>query len=57
MLIEPSSLKRSNISEAKIVGILNKNANLEPDLSERPIKSAPVIAIPEREAPGNSAKI
>jgi hypothetical protein len=57
MLIEPSSLKRSNISEARIVGILNKNANLEPDLSEIPIKSAPVIAIPEREAPGNSAKI
>ena len=57
MLIEPSSLKRSNINEARIVGILNKNANLEPDLSERPIKSAPVIAIPEREAPGNSAKI
>ena len=57
MLIEPSSLKRSNISEARIVGILNKNANLEPDLSERPINSAPVIAIPEREAPGNSAKI
>ena len=54
MLIELSSLKRSNISEARIVGILNKNANLEPDLSERPIKSAPVIAIPEREAPGNS---
>ena len=57
MLIEPSSSKTSNISEARIVGILNKNANLEPDLSERPIKSAPVIAIPEREAPGNSAKI
>ena len=38
MLIEPSSSKTSNISEARIVGILNKNANLEPDLSERPIK-------------------
>ena len=35
----------------------SSNANLELDLSERPIKSAPVITIPEREAPGNSAKI
>ena len=37
MLIEPSSSKTSNISEARIVGILNKNANL--DLIYKPMNN------------------
>ena len=39
-----------------IVGMLSKNANFEASFKFNPIKSAPVIAIPDLEAPGIKAK-
>ena len=46
-----------NINAPEIAGIANKNANLEPSLRLKPKISAPVIKIPDLEAPGKKAKI
>ena len=40
----------------KIVGILNKKANLEASFKFKPMNNAAVIAVPDLEAPGKSAK-
>ena len=40
----------------RIVGMLSKKANLEESLRFKPTSSAPVMAIPDREAPGKTAK-
>jgi hypothetical protein len=40
----------------KIVGILNKKANLEASFKLKPMNNAAVIAVPDLEAPGKSAK-
>ena len=40
----------------KIIGMLNKKANLEASFKFKPINKAAVIAVPDLEAPGKSAK-
>ena len=40
----------------RIVGMLSKKANLEESLRFNPTNNAPVIAIPDLEAPGKTAK-
>ena len=40
----------------KIVGIAQRKANLDASFKFKPIKSAAVMAVPDLEAPGNSAK-
>ncbi len=40
----------------KIVGIAKRKANLDASFKFKPIKSAAVIAVPDLDAPGNSAK-
>lgn len=40
----------------KIVGMLSKNANFDESFKFKPISSAAVIAVPDREAPGINAK-
>ena len=40
----------------RIVGMLNKKANLEASFKFKPINKAAVIAVPDLEAPGKSAK-
>ena len=39
-----------------MVGMLNKNANFEVSFRFKPISNAPVMAIPDLEAPGKIAK-
>ena len=39
----------------KIVGILNKNANLDASFRFKPMNKAAVIAVPDLDAPGNKA--
>ena len=39
-----------------MVGMLNKNANFEVSFRFKPISNAPVMAIPDLEAPGKMAK-
>jgi hypothetical protein len=40
----------------RIVGMLNKKANLEVSFKFKPINKAAVIAVPDLEAPGKRAK-
>ena len=44
-----------NAKAPKMVGMLNKNANFEVSFKFKPIINAPVIAIPDLEAPGKIA--
>ena len=53
--IEKPPLASISTKAPKIVGMLNKKANLEVSLIFSPIINAPVIAIPDLEAPGNTA--
>ena len=43
-------------SAPKIVGIANKKANFDESFKFNPISKAAVIAVPDRDAPGNKAK-
>ena len=53
--IEQAPLTSINVKAPKIVGMLNKKANFEASLRFNPIINAPVIAIPDLEAPGKTA--
>jgi len=53
--IEYAPLASISTKAPKIVGILNKKANFEVSLRFNPIINAPVIAIPDLEAPGKTA--
>ena len=44
------------IKAPKMVGMLSKKANFEVSLRFKPIGNAPVIAIPDLDAPGKTAK-
>ena len=53
---EYAPLKKINTKAPKMVGMLNKNANFEVSFRFKPISNAPVMAIPDLEAPGKIAK-
>ena len=53
--IEQAPLLIINIKAPIMVGMLNRKANLEVSLMFNPIINAPVIAIPDLEAPGKTA--
>ena len=51
-----ASLSTIRTRAPRIVGMLNRKANLDESLMFRPTSKAPVIAIPDLEAPGKIAK-
>ena len=53
--IEKAPLASISIKAPKMVGMLNRKANLEASLIFSPIVNAPVIAVPDLEAPGKTA--
>ncbi len=53
--IEKAPLASISIKAPKMVGMLKRNANFEVSLIFSPIINAPVIAIPDLEAPGKTA--
>ena len=53
---EKAPFKNINTKAPIMVGMLNKNANFEVSLRFKPISNAPVMAIPDLEAPGKIAR-